>query len=252
MVISTHELQEVNADLVFSGPEAAATTCRSLLIYTKLNNYFHGTLYRIKEHVLVQLDNFNNQIIQITAFFTVLSGDEYHTFVKGAPCIQPEDQPFHEHSGSCLVMHTSNTVLVYASKILRKVMLYPDPSNIDHPSNFVVVDFNKPELLVSTGDVIVPIYPKVGDMLEVSGENDEVWHAHVISVDNTSKTCRVRFYTNSSSDDPRKYRPEATGRRVLEVLRWKSILRIASGYWSGNFWHILTPPVPHSSTAAAS
>ena len=226
--------------MLFSGHETGAISCRSLLIYTKLNNFFHGTLYRIKEHVLVQLSNTENQIIEVTAFFSVLSGDQYHILVKGTPYIHPEDQPCHEYSGSHLVMQSSNTMLFYASKILRKVMLYPDTNNIDNPTYFVVVDFNRPDLLISAGDVIVPIYPEVGDMLEVSGDEDQVWHAHVISVESASTTCRVKFYTNNGCDDPRKYRPEATGRRVIEVLQWQSILRVASGYWCGNFWY-LTP-----------
>ena len=91
---------------------------------------------------------------------------------------------------------------------------------------------------LSTSDVIVPTYPEVGDMLEVYGDDDEVWYAHVISVDTASTTCRVKFYINTRSDDPRKYRPEATGHRVIEVLNWKSIVRVASGYWSGNFWYL--------------
>ena len=138
-------------------------------MYKKLNNFFHGTLYCINEHVLLQLNNADAQIIQITAFFSVLSCGHYHIFVKGTAYSQHADQAICEHSGSHLVMQTSNTVLSYASKIIRKVMLYQYP--IDNPTHFVVVDS---ELPMHSSDVIVPAYPEVGDMLEVCGDNDEV------------------------------------------------------------------------------
>ena len=236
--MNTQQLQEVDSNLLFSGSETAATSCRSLLIYTKVNNFLNRTLYRIKEHVLLQLNNADNRVIQVTAFFSVLSCGHYHVFVEGTLYLQHAEHAFHEHSGSCLVTQTSNTVLSYASNIVRKVMLYPHPIDHDDPTHFVLVDFKRPDLPISSSDVIVPTYPEVGDMLEVHGDDDEVWYAHVISVDTVSKTCRVKFYTNSRSDNPRKYRPEATGHRVVEVLHWKSILRVASGYWSGNFWYL--------------
>ena len=237
-MITTQQLQEMDSNLLFSGSETAATSCRSVLIYNKLNNFFHGTLYRINEHVLLQLNNGDSQVIQITAFFSVLSCGHYHIFVKGIAYSQHADQAIREHNGSCLVIQTSDTVLSYASKISRKVMLYPFPIDSASPTHFVVLDFNRPELPISSSDVIVPVYPEVGDMLEVCGDDDEVWYARVISVDIASATCRVRFYTNTHSNDSRKYRPEATGRRVVELLHWKSIIRVASGCWSGNFWYL--------------
>ena len=47
-------------------------------------------------------------------------------------------------------------------------------------------------------------------MLKVTGDDNEVWFSHVVSVDNTSRTCRVNFYV-SDDTDPMKYRAEAIG-----------------------------------------
>ena len=93
--------------------------------------------------------------------------------MKGNLYISPDDQRIHKHSGNKFVIPTTHTVLACASKLLRKVMLYPDPDSIDSPASFVVIDYNKPRLSLCPNDVVVPIYPKVGDMLEVSGDEDE-------------------------------------------------------------------------------
>ena len=59
-------------------------------------------------------------------------------------------------------------------------MLYPDPDNIASPSCYVVIDFLRPHLCAN--DIIVPIYPISGDMIRVRGDDDDVWLAHVLSI----------------------------------------------------------------------
>ena len=72
-------------------------------------------------------------------------------------------------------------------------MLYPDPDNIDSPSRYVVVDFNRPLPPITTADVILPVYPESGDMLEVCGENGEIWYADVLSVDTKKIPVKYTF-----------------------------------------------------------
>ena len=68
-------------------------------------------------------------------------------------------------------------------------MLYPDPNNIDSPDVYVVIDFNRPSLPIESVDVLVPIYPKVNDMLQIAENEDEVWFGRVMIVDVASRTC---------------------------------------------------------------
>lgn len=166
----------------FRGPEVVATSCRSLLLYSRINDTSQGTLYRTKENVLVLLDGVK-QVIEITDFFSVPSGNEYHTFVKGTLFIVSNDREIHKESGNYFVAPTTCELISEANKILQKVMLYPDPDNLDSPNFYIVIDFNRPHLPIRANDVIVPIYPKVDDMLQVAGENDEVWFGRVMSVD---------------------------------------------------------------------
>ena len=239
IILKTDQLAEHDVNLCFSGPEVVAMSCRSLLVYTKVNDTCRGMLYRLREHILVSL-NVEEQVIEITDFFSVPSTDNhYHTFVKGTMYTPLDDGRIHLHSGNYFMKHTSQEVITKASKILRKIMLYPDPENIDSPTCFVVLDYNRPKLPITADDIVVPTYPKVGDMLKVASDDDDddVWFGYVISVDNTSRTCRVKFYI-SDVRDPQKYRPEATGHRTYDTLHWASIVGVANGYWSGSFWYI--------------
>ena len=133
--------------------------------------------------------------------------------------------------------HTPQELITKASKNLRKIMLYPDPDNLNSPTCFVILDWNRPKLPITIDDIVVPTYPKVGDMLKVAGDDNDIWFSHVILVDNASRTCRVKFYV-SDIIDPQKYKPEAIGHRRYDVLHWASILGVANGYWNGGFWYI--------------
>lgn len=158
-------------------------------------------------------------------------------FVKGKLFVLAEDNLTHLYSGSVIVVPTSDIIFAPAISILRKLILYlADESNT--PYKYVVIDYLRPNMGISAEDVIVPIYPEVGDMLKVCGSNNEIWYAHVRTVDNHAKTCQVHFYVEDSTC-PTKYRRETLCRRTIEVVHWDSIVDIASGYWnaSGNYWY---------------
>ena len=101
-------------------------------------------------------------------------------------------------------MHTVETILLNQLRKKSSLMLancfaklcyvYPDPNNIDSAACFVVIDYNRPNLPISADEIVVPIYLNVGDMLKVAGDDNEVWFSHVVSVNNASRTCRVKFY----------------------------------------------------------
>ena len=107
----------MGSNLLFSGSEIAATSPCSVLIFEKLNNFFHGTQCRINEHVLLQLNNGSSSLFKILLSFWL----NLVVIMKGTAYSQLVDQAI---PGSHLVMQTSNTVLSYASQISRKVMLY--------------------------------------------------------------------------------------------------------------------------------
>ena len=103
-------------------------------------------------------------------------------------------------------MHTVETIPSqnYATYIQIQI------TYVDSTACFVVIDYNRPNLPISADDIVIPIYLNVGDVLKVAGDDNEVWFSHVMSVDNASRTCRVKFYV-SDDTDPMKYRAEAIG-----------------------------------------
>lgn len=99
-------------------------------------------LYHTGEHLLVG-DTDNMDIIQATEFFGALISNQWHTFVRGN-IFQRHDEAVHDYSGSPLVKPTSTVKVFSSAKILCKLMLFPDLSNLDSPTSFVVIDFMRP------------------------------------------------------------------------------------------------------------
>lgn len=83
-------------------------------------------------------------------------------------------------------------VTLPSSCIQRKVMLYPEPDNLTDPSFYVCIDYQRPHFPVSS--VIVPVYPEVGDMILVKGDDPEPWRALVLSVQQRNNAVQVHFY----------------------------------------------------------
>lgn len=217
--------------LEFEGYDVPAISCRSLLIYTKAEP--RGILFRVGEHVLIQ-SNLNELVIHVINFFSICNSGQYYTVVKGSLFNSYEENP---DSDKFTVTASSTIILVNAANILRKVMLYPGDDS--PPTSYDVIDYHRLTLPSSIKDVVVPIYPTVGDMVQVCGSGNETWYALVRSVNIPSKTCVVNFYVE---DDviPGRYRRETFLRRHTETLDWDSILDVAKGTWSGSFWYIST------------
>ena len=74
-------------------------------------------------------------------------------------------------------------------------------------------------------------------MVLIRGDNDDIWHAHVQSVDCEMKSCQVYFYVQDANC-PVKYRREASTmvRTAKETILWDSILSHATGFWEGRYW----------------
>ena len=142
----------------------------------------------------------------------------------------------HSYSSTPIVVATSQYVTVQACKVIRKVMLYPEPENLTNPTSYVMIDFSRPSVPVETGDVIIPVYPVVGDIVKVSGDDGSTWIVHVVAVNEHAKTCQVNFYVNASNTND-VYVRESTGHRAREVVHWSSLLDVASGYWEDTYWH---------------
>ncbi len=203
----------------------------------------NGTLYRTGEYILADDDDDDGQmLIRATSFFTVPAGDQgqHIAFVKGElyePLRSVDGSALlHPYSSSPIVQPTSQTEVIPAATIMRKVMLYPDPNNLDSPSSYVVIDFSRPFPPFETKDIVVPACPETGDMVQVLGEGEEIWYAKVLSTNTKDQMCQIHFYVEDGNH-PGRYVRETFGRAAMELLHWDSIIGIVSGHWEGNVWY---------------
>ena len=167
-----------------------------------------GTLYRVGENCLVMNEN-EEHVIKLSHVFTINISGTYPIFVKGEVylqvCDSNEVSQVHIYSDNPVVELTSVNKMFLGSQIQRKLMLYRDVTE----GHFIVIDHQRPCSPLSATDVTIPIYLKRGDVIKVRGDNDEIWIAHIQSVNASTQSCQVHFYVENGNicDRPRENLP---------------------------------------------
>ena len=191
-----------------------------------------GTLYRIGEHCLVNYAR-EDTVIEISKIFAVEFSMCTAMYVKGtifSPVTEEDQISLHSYSLNQIVQRTSNQLVVLAANVARKVMLYP----LD--GNFILMDYARTQNPVCTSEILVPLYPQVGDMVSVSGEGNQIWLAHIHSVDRAACTCQAYFYVANDEPNRELYRRES---HRLEKIHFESLLNVQSGQWrDGGLFHL--------------
>lgn len=174
-------------------------------------------------------------LLNVTSFLSVSQGSEHNSFLK-ASVYETTDKLVQPYGGIKIVKLTTNTLVLSASAILRKVMLYPvELSGL--VLHYSVIDFLWPllEFPIALEDIIVPVYPTVGDMVQVCGESDQICYGYILSVEERTKLYQVHFYMEDESHLGRYHR-ESYGRAAHESISWSSIIKCIDGIWEGNHW----------------
>ena len=70
------------------------------------------------------------------------------------------------------------------------------------------------------------------EMINIIGDNEELWLAHVQAVHNHTKSYNVYFYIASTSNS-NVFQRKCGGR--LEKVHWDSIVSVASGRWINTY-----------------
>ena len=194
------------------GTEYIATSCRSLLF---CNHTIKGTLYRIGEVVAFASDN-GEGVLKIEKIFSLVINTTCYTIACGI-LYSTIPNVTHIYSTNSIVVPTLSVVSINATKIICKVIRYPHQNNAK--------------------DVIVPLYPQMGDMVRVHGDGNNIWLAHIQTIDPVNKVCKAFFYVPvNTSANPVKYCRESRGHRSREVISWNSFIGFANGIWENNFW----------------
>ena len=184
---------------------------------------FGGTLYRVGEHVLVSDDAGELSVAKIDAILAVNIEEEYHLLLKGEEYAQSVtetgDSRIHTSSENPFVESTSSMIFFPCKSIVRKVMLFPDPDHLHDPYMYVVIDHQRPFIPLNKEAVIVPHFPEAGDMVCVRGTiGNEVYFAHIQSVNKNSNTCQVYFYGNDAGDSTLVFNPRNSKRTIYRTL----------------------------------
>ena len=226
---------------------------RTRSVYMPTHGY-DGMLYRVGEFVLVDHNN-DFGVIRVSDMI-VLRGLQALTYtycVKGELYHFKRDkngaQELHPYSSGQSVVPTSTNLIVHTKKLIRKIMLYPETSNIEDPSEYVLIDYLRPASVIplKSKDVLVPFYPEKENMVLItSSDGQELWMGYILDVHMKNKTCQVHFYVESTSQSGLWHR-EHIGHRARETVHWKSILGLAEGVWCGRQWR--QQPTRHSSLA---
>ena len=81
---------------------------------------------------------------------------------------------------------------------------------------------------INFGHIAVPFYPMVNDVVVIRGENDEIWVAKILRVNNEEKTVKVWYYKEQGHE---LFVPEVSSRDALDIVHWDSILHLAPEEW---------------------
>ena len=77
-----------------------------------------------------------------------------------------------------------------SSQIKRKIILYPEPSNLDNPSFFLCIDFDSKKV----DEPAVPFYPESEDFIKIQGVRQEIWYGKVITVDHVRRQAQIQWF----------------------------------------------------------
>ena len=59
--------------------------------------------------------------------------------------------------------------------------------------HFIVIDHQRLYSPLCPADVAIPLYLETGDVIKVRGDNDEVWIAHILSVNVSTQSLSSKF-----------------------------------------------------------
>ena len=105
-----------------------------------------GVLYRRGETVVIQDDNEVDQeiVALVDTFVCVVVDNSFHSLLRGSlfPKMKDADgsPKIYPYNFGKLVVPSVQQLLVPTEKIIRKVILYLDPENLDNPNHFIAID----------------------------------------------------------------------------------------------------------------
>ena len=193
-----------------------------------------GTVYKSGNEVTVLLQGDEEVIMKIIHFYLLYVEKQYISIVIGdrykISNAANGDILRHPLSDGIIVQPFETNFCVLLKDITRKVMLYPyRPGGL-----FAVIDPCRTVMPLPC--ILVPVYPQIGDMVLVKGDDDELWRAHVRAVDHRSKSARGYFFVKHHNWNDNQQWVRESQARAMDTIQFKSIVGLVEGQWHGSYW----------------
>lgn len=212
-------------------PSMATTYKSALLPLCNLSS--GGTVYKSGNEVCVLLQRDEEVIMKIIHFYLLCVEKQYISIAIGDRynrCNAANGEILRHPLSDGIIVHPFETnFCVLLKDITRKVMLYPY-----HPGQFAVIDPGR--TVMALPRVLVPVYPQIGDMVLVKGDDDELWRAHIRTVDRRSKIARGYFFVKHRNWNDNQQWVRESQARAMDTILFKSIVGLVEGQWHGSYW----------------
>lgn len=191
-----------------------------------------GTVYKTGNEVIL-LQAGHEIVVKIIHFYLLC--DETHQI---SVAIGDRYKSSEDSNGATLRHPMSDGIIVQPSEtnfcfllrdINRKVMLYPYC-----PGQFAIIDPARTSMLLP--HILVPVYPQIGDMVLVKGDDDELWRAEIRAVDHRLKSARGYFFMKHRNWNENQLWIRESTARAMDTILYKSIVGLAEGQWHGSCW----------------
>ena len=201
----------------FTGAPDTAAVYRSAFV-EETNSSGGETVYRTGDDAIV-LQGENESVVKILQFYLltvnhkyipIVTGDSYKIAVDAQGSITR-----HPLSDTIIIEPFETCSCLMSQDLHRKVMLYPFK-----PGKFAVVDPMRARIPVP--QVVVPVFPQVGDMVSVQGDDVELWRAEVRGVDHSHKTVRGYFFVKYHHWNENQLWKRESLAHAMDIIHFKS------------------------------
>lgn len=211
---------------------------RSALI--QANGFLHagGTNYQIGDVAFAK--HKNDCVIKILHLYLLKLQHQYiHILIGDSYKVSKDmvnNELRHPFSDTAIVEPFATNTCIYLENVMRKIMMHPYQAG-----KFAVIDPTRPQIPLP--EVLVPLFPQVGDMVLVKGDREELWRAEVRFVDQEAHIVQGYFYIKHQHwQENFLWIRESQGRR-LDRIMFQSIVGIVNGQWYGSAWKDITNQV---------
>ena len=191
-----------------------------------------GTVYKTGNEVSV-LQGDDEVIVKIVHFYQLCVEEQYISIAIGDRYKTSEDGDGsilrHPFNDGVIVQPFETNFCLLLRDISRKVMLYPY-----HPGQFTVIDYARPAMPLP--HILVPVFPQIGDMVLVKGDDDELWRAEVRAVNHELKSARGYFFVKHRNWNDNHQWVRESSARTMDTILYKSIVGLVQGHWHGSCW----------------